>query len=121
MSDTKWTKGPWVRNVVSGMGCDVRSASGRKVACTFGVANPPKSRGAKLVNAMAAQKATDDANGHLIAAAPELYEYVQKHYDLLTCVCNLNAPVAPLGAGIECTKCSLAPLLAKARGEACAS
>lgn len=105
MSDTKWVGMPWHYQEESDAYTHiVRDAQGGFVGST------PQSTSGEA-----------EATAKLWAAAPELYEAVQKHYDRLTCICKLNAIVAPLGAGIECTKCTLAPLLAKARGETCAS
>lgn len=67
-----WTPGPWHRDATSGMTCDVRSASGRAVACTYGVAPQPKD-----AEAIARQRAMDDANAHLIVAAPEMYDALE--------------------------------------------
>lgn len=63
---------PWVRDVTRGVGCDIRAASGRKVAATFGVANMPKTRQAAEM-----QKLVDRANAELIIKA--VNEYVTNH------------------------------------------
>lgn len=65
---TKHTPGPWVRDFKPGYQCDVRAASGRKVAVTGGLQDP-KTREAYIVNS-----SENDANAHLIAAAPEMYD-----------------------------------------------
>lgn len=57
MSANKHTPGPWLRDDLSGLDCDVRAASGRKDRADY--------------------RAECDANAHLIAAAPELLEVAQ--------------------------------------------
>lgn len=66
MSATKHTSGPWLRDTQSGINCDVRAASGRKVALCWGLSACNTLR--------PAYRAECDANAHLIAAAPELLE-----------------------------------------------
>ena len=60
------TPGPWLRDTKSGINCDVRAESGRKVVLCLGLrtANPnePKYRD------------ECDANAKLIASAPDLLE-----------------------------------------------
>lgn len=69
---SKHTPGPWVRDFKPGYQCDVRAASGRKVAVTGGLQDP-KTREAYIVNS-----AENDANAHLIAAAPEMYDLLME-------------------------------------------
>lgn len=71
MSANKHTPGPWLRDDRSGLGCDVRAASGRKVALCWGLASN------NATNYRADYRAECDANAHLIAAAPELLEVAQ--------------------------------------------
>ena len=71
MSANKHTPGPWLRDDCSGLDCDVRAASGRKVALCWGLASN------NATNYRADYRAECDANAHLIAAAPELLEVAQ--------------------------------------------
>ena len=64
---SKHTIGPWLRDASSGIRCDVRSASGRKIALCWGLST---SRAAR--NNRPEYLAECDANALLIAAAPEL-------------------------------------------------
>ena len=69
---TKHTPGPWFRDDRSGLECDVRAASGRKVALCWGLAsNNARNYDKKY-------KAECDANARLIAAAPEMLEALEK-------------------------------------------
>ena len=68
MSAKKHTPGPWLRDDRSGLDCDVRAASGRKVALCWGLASN------NATNYRADYRAECDANAHLIAAAPELLD-----------------------------------------------
>jgi hypothetical protein len=65
MSAHKHTPGPWLRDKKSGINCDVRAASGRKVALCWGLS-------AVSTNNNPAYRAECDANAVLISAAPEL-------------------------------------------------
>lgn len=59
---SKFTPGPWVRDLKAGYVCDVRASSGRKIAVTGGMTNSHSQETWEENN----------ANAHLIAAAPEL-------------------------------------------------
>lgn len=72
MNAKKHTPGPWLRDDCSGLDCDVRAASGRKVALCWGLASN------NATNYRADYRAECDANAHLIAAAPELLEALSK-------------------------------------------
>lgn len=72
MNKIKHTPGPWLRDDRSGLECDVRAASGRKVALCWGLASNNAS------NYHPKYRAECDANAHLIAAAPELLEFVKE-------------------------------------------
>lgn len=86
----EFTKGPWVRDRTSGLACDVRSASGRKVALCWGL-----SATKAAIENRPAYKAECDANAVLIAASPTLlealegmlrvYEELHAKYDLGDC------------------------------------
>lgn len=67
----KHTPGPWVRDARSGLECDVRASSGRKVALCWGLASN------NATNYRVDYRAECDANAHLIAAAPELLAIAQ--------------------------------------------
>lgn len=56
-----------------------------------------------------------EANARLIAAAPDLLEFVKAQRSKMQCVCKLNAIVADLGVNIECTVCVMDELIAKAQ------
>ena len=77
MNAKKHTPGPWLRDDCSGLDCDVRAASGRKVALCWGLASN------NATNYRADYRAECDANAHLIAAAPELLEALQLGKDFL--------------------------------------
>ena len=64
----KHTQGPWFRDDRSGLECDVRASSGRKVALCWGLASN------NATNYKPAYRAECDANARLIAAAPELLD-----------------------------------------------
>ena len=86
---TKFTPGPWLRDDRSGLECDVRAASGRKVALCWGLA----SNNAR--NYEKKYKAECDANATLIAAAPDLLEALQR---LLSENDNMTQRINLLGA-----------------------
>lgn len=63
------TRGPWLRDTMSGMSCDVRAASGRKIALCWGLSTT------KAANQnTAAYRAECDANARLIAASATSYD-----------------------------------------------
>jgi len=68
----KHTPGPWHRDARSGLDCDVRAASGRKVALCWGLASNNAS------NYRPGYRAECDANARLIAAAPELLDVLEE-------------------------------------------
>lgn len=66
----KWTKGPWVFTAPIGAEhAEVRDKDGRRIAVTIG-SYPMRTR-------------TEDANAHLISAAPELYAALERLYGRL--------------------------------------
>jgi hypothetical protein len=67
----KHTPGPWVRDRVSGLNCDVRSSSGRRVALCWGLSATAAAKNSD------AYRAECDANAVLIAAAPDLLAIAQ--------------------------------------------
>lgn len=67
----KHTPGPWFRDANSGLECDVRASSGRKIALCWGLAAN------NATNDKPKYRAECDANAHLIAAAPELLMALQ--------------------------------------------
>ncbi len=73
MSKVAHTPGPWHRDRESGVRCDVRSESGRKIALCWGLST---SRAAQANSA--SYRAECDANARLIAAAPELLEALRQ-------------------------------------------
>ena len=79
MSANKHTPGPWLRDDCSGLDCDVRAASGRKVALCWGLASN------NATNYRADYRAECDANAHLIAAAPELLAALKDCVAVMTC------------------------------------
>ena len=89
MNAKKHTPGPWLRDDCSGLDCDVRAASGRKVALCWGLASN------NATNYRADYRAECDANAHLIAAAPELLEALQR---LLSENDNMTQRINLLGA-----------------------
>lgn len=107
MSEKMFTPGPWKVSEV-GAGFEIDNSDGYTVAQAQQV-HPHNKANTHLRERR--------ANAHLIAASPDLYDEVEKHYKSVVCVCKLNSIVAPFGAGIECTKCALASLLAKALGK----
>ena len=65
-----WTKGPWVFTAPIGAEhAEVRDKGGRRIAVTIG-SYPMRTR-------------TEDANAHLIAAAPDLYAALERIYGRL--------------------------------------
>lgn len=48
MSAAQHTPGPWLRDRTAGLRCDVRAASGRKIALCFGLADPRKRKGESI-------------------------------------------------------------------------
>ena len=72
MKEMKHTPGPWIRDVHSGIDCDVRAANGRKVALCWGLASN------HATNYKPQYRAECAANARLIAAAPELLEALQE-------------------------------------------
>lgn len=58
-----------------------------------------------------------EANARLIAAAPDLLDFVRGIFNATACVCRLNKIVEPLGAGVPCTRCDAEKLIAKAEGK----
>ena len=86
MSANKHTPGPWLRDDRSGLDCDVRAASGRKVALCWGLASN------NATNYRADYRAECDANAHLIAAAPELLEALQEMVSLVEVVIPFDGP-----------------------------
>lgn len=48
MSTAQHTPGPWLRDRTAGLRCDVRAASGRKIALCFGLADPRKRKGESI-------------------------------------------------------------------------
>jgi hypothetical protein len=58
------------------------------------------------------------ANSHLIAAAPEMYEFIKRQHNEVVCICRLNNLAESFGAGIECTACTMEAIIAKAEGRA---
>jgi hypothetical protein len=69
----KHTPGPWIHDTRGYPHPDVKAASGRNIACTWGVNNQPKTP-----EAAAAQQEIARANARLIAAAPELLEALKE-------------------------------------------
>lgn len=65
MTKAKHTPLPWLRDRSSGLECDVRAASKRKVALCFGLSQTPH----KTREAMNAYKAECDANAEFIVRA----------------------------------------------------
>lgn len=66
------TPGPWVHDTRGYPHPDVRAASGRKIAVTWGVNNQPKTK-----EAYEAQTKVARANARLISAAPDGLEVAQ--------------------------------------------
>lgn len=66
---TLFTPGPWLRDRASGFNCDVRAASGRKVALCWGLTTGSPLRPAYLAEC--------DANAVLIATAPDMLAMLQ--------------------------------------------
>ena len=100
-TEQKWTPGPWLRDTASGLSCDVRASSGRKVALCWGLSTTR----AAMEN-RPGYRAECNANAHLIAAAPELYDALEA---------LLDSPYAdPHG---EKERMAARAALAKARGE----
>jgi hypothetical protein len=83
MSTFKHTPGPWVQDTRGYPHPDVKAASGRNIACTWGVNNQPKTK-----EAYEAQKQIARANARLIAAAPESHEANKLS---LTVLCAIRA------------------------------
>ena len=97
------TKGPWK---ACGDGCDegfIRQTGEGKLWI------------ASVIDIPGGQEATE-ANARLIAAAPDMLEFIKRQHNGVVCVCRMNATVAPFGAGIECTACEMDALIAKAEG-----
>ena len=100
----KHTPGPWHRDARSGPGCDVRAASGRKVALCWGLASNNAS------NYRPGYRAECDANAHLIAAAPDLLEALKD------CVAVMDRELAGLKV-IQPELSAARAAIAKATGE----
>ena len=93
----KWTPGPWVfSEPIGAEHAEVRDKDGRRVAVTIG-SYPRRTR-------------TEDANAHLIAAAPDLYAALSK-----TCANALELGYCHMS---DCNTCPNMAALRKARGEA---
>lgn len=68
MSEQKHTPGPWSVSTYGSFATEVRSSTGRRIAATW-VQSPPRSRKSALNQAL-----LNEANAHLISAAPDLLE-----------------------------------------------
>lgn len=100
---TKFTKGPWVA-VDRGAWFEIDSADGENVANSGGF--DPDHTGFNFCDELA-------ANSHLIAAAPEMYELLEKQSELMDFLDEQTHPNIELDA----VKHEIDKLLAKARGE----
>ena len=110
-NETKWTPGPWLRDTASGLSCDVRASSGRKVALCWGLSTTR----AAMEN-RPGYRAECNANASLIAVAPEMYILLEA----ATCPSCDGSGAFYQGDG-DVTQCQWCyerdAALAKARGE----
>jgi hypothetical protein len=86
--NTKHTPGPWIHDTRGYPHPDVRAASGRKIACTWGVNNQPKTK-----EAYEAQKQIARAN------ADHIVKCVNAH-DELTEALRLGFSIQSIASGV---------------------
>ena len=111
MSESKHTPGPWLVTKY----LTVYALTPYLGKCRPGMPAEVNRFSAQLQggNSESAPVEEMTANAHLIAAAPDMYDFIKAIRDSTTCICHLNAIT---GTDVPCTQCIADKLLAKAEG-----
>ncbi len=57
-----------------------------------------------------------EADIRLIAAAPDLLDFVRQHFEATVCICKFETIQKAMGTNVECSHCDAGRLIAKAEG-----